>query len=347
MKRCTTCLDDLDISLFNKIGSRCKDCTKIYKQQYHIKNKELIHEKTKKFREENKEKIFEQKRKYREENKETIATNKKEYKNNNREKENKRKREFAKNKYEPVKIKNIHKNTYIKVLQELIRKTNFKTCTDCKLTHCLNNYTHSRSNKEVKTCINCRKINNERNSNIMYNENTNKYYREVLTKYSDDFKKGKQCIDCGENNWLTLEYDHIDRTTKTCLVLQCKSIEKMQQEIDKCVLRCSFCHQLKSIAERGGIIIKTGKIKIKCDFINNIKLDNRSCVLCERKTAPDNLHGFDFDHIDRSTKVDNISAMVQNYKCSIKELEEELNKCRLLCRNCHKVHTLKQLFNKS
>lgn len=48
----------------------------------------------------------------------------------------------------------------------------------------------------------------------------------------------------------------------------------------------------------------------------------------------------DFDHRDPSEKVRNISAMVaQNWET----IEIEIAKCDLVCANCHRIRTSKQL----
>ena len=63
------------------------------------------------------------------------------------------------------------------------------------------------------------------------------------------------------------------------------------------------------------------------------------CALCGYKKHPDAIH---FDHIDPSTKKSELSKMWAYSKESIKK---EMNKCRLLCANCHAEHTAKQLEN--
>lgn len=49
----------------------------------------------------------------------------------------------------------------------------------------------------------------------------------------------------------------------------------------------------------------------------------------------------EFDHLDRENKLGDMGLMVAH--SSIKTLETEISKCRVLCANCHRRHTAKQL----
>jgi len=50
----------------------------------------------------------------------------------------------------------------------------------------------------------------------------------------------------------------------------------------------------------------------------------------------------DFDHLDRETKFKEVSRMLSGHY-SWKKIFEEINKCRVLCANCHRRHTYSQL----
>jgi len=51
---------------------------------------------------------------------------------------------------------------------------------------------------------------------------------------------------------------------------------------------------------------------------------------------------FEFDHIDIKEKLDKIANLVRDDKWNIEQLLEECKKCRLLCRNCHTIHSSNQ-----
>jgi hypothetical protein len=65
-------------------------------------------------------------------------------------------------------------------------------------------------------------------------------------------------------------------------------------------------------------------------------LAEHPCVDCGNQ----DIEVLQFDHLDRSTKLDEISNML---KGSTKKLLEELDKCAVRCANCHIKRTRRQL----
>lgn len=64
-----------------------------------------------------------------------------------------------------------------------------------------------------------------------------------------DYKKTNPCIECGENNPIFLDFDHIrDKKYNVSNMLE-MSHELIMEEISKCVIRCVFCHRLKTLKD--------------------------------------------------------------------------------------------------
>ena len=78
----------------------------------------------------------------------------------------------------------------------------------------------------------------------------------------------------------------------------------------------------------------------KLDITNSLKL--KGCEVCgyADKTM---LRFLDFDHIDPLMKREVISRMVKDNAYSADELLTEINKCRIVCRHCHIIHTKTQV----
>ena len=70
--------------------------------------------------------------------------------------------------------------------------------------------------------------------------------------------------------------------------------------------------------------------KEACD---QIKLE-AGCCECGYDANP---YALDFDHINPEEKEFNISKKLQQY--SWKKLKVEIDKCRVMCANCHRIHS--------
>jgi transposase len=67
-----------------------------------------------------------------------------------------------------------------------------------------------------------------------------------LRKYLDSVKVASGCVDCGyDANPLALDFDHV-RGEKKILVSFAKSKAQADAEIEKCEVRCSNCHRIKT-----------------------------------------------------------------------------------------------------
>lgn len=76
----------------------------------------------------------------------------------------------------------------------------------------------------------------------------------ILRAHVWSYLQEHACVDCGETDWLCLEFDHvrgIKRANVSILMNKCVSLRVLKAEIDKCDVRCVKCHRLKSMREAG------------------------------------------------------------------------------------------------
>ncbi len=73
--------------------------------------------------------------------------------------------------------------------------------------------------------------------------------------------------------------------------------------------------------------------KLAQKTIFEIKLSN-PCVSCGESDP----RVLDFDHIDTTDKLDNVANMVKG-GYSLSRILEEVEKCQILCANCHRIKT--------
>ena len=119
-------------------------------------------------------------------------------------------------------------------------------------------------------------------------------------------------------------------------------VEALKAELKTCRPLCRFCHALHSQNQRG--VSKNPTIAKKRTYVNLIKLKIGECQLCTRKVQDGELCGFDFDHVDETTKIEGVGNMVNRYPLVkfFSLIDDEVKKCRLLCCNCHMKHTKEQ-----
>lgn len=64
-----------------------------------------------------------------------------------------------------------------------------------------------------------------------------------------DYFKTHPCVDCGENDYIVLEFDHV-RSNKVAsissLIGSGYSVDTVKREIAKCEVRCANCNRRKT-----------------------------------------------------------------------------------------------------
>lgn len=71
--------------------------------------------------------------------------------------------------------------------------------------------------------------------------------RDAIVKLRNEYKKGLVCVDCGENHPATLDFHHLDPSTKryriASAITRATNWDKVLAEIEKCIVLCSNCHR--------------------------------------------------------------------------------------------------------
>lgn len=74
--------------------------------------------------------------------------------------------------------------------------------------------------------------------------------REVIRQY----KLNNPCVDCGEDDPVVLEFDHINPQEKKFVIAdavgQGRGVKSILEEISKCEVRCANCHRRKTTIDR-------------------------------------------------------------------------------------------------
>lgn len=141
--------------------------------------------------------------------------------------------------------------------------------------------------------------------------------KEELVKY-----KGGKCEICGYNKCIdSLEFHHINPEEKEFGLSNgnCKSIDKLKKEADKCILVCSNCHH--------EIHYKIKMEKINCEIIEQEKNKNEYEINCEKnnQTPVNNLKKqFDIENIKLLLKSKSQKEIAKICNCSLATLKRFL-----------------------
>jgi hypothetical protein len=150
---------------------------------------------------------------------------------------------------------------------------------------------------------------------------------------------GDKCVKCGEDNIFKLCFHHLlDKENHLSSLLLCKW-EKIQKELDKCELLCINCHMEKHYGEKD-----RNEKKILLEFKGELKCEECGYNKC--------MAALEFHHINPEDKEFQLSSIMHiKYETiqTLKEnIEKELNKCIVLCSNCHKyLHSDIEFFEKN
>ena len=100
-------------------------------------------------------------------------------------------------------------------------------------------------------------------------------------------------------------------------------------------------HRRHYLANKDLYLVRKSQVKKAAqEYIRELKKD--PCMDCGKKYP---YYVMDFDHIDPSTKLNTISKMIL-CSSSLKKIMEEINKCEVVCSNCHRIRTYNRRLGK-
>jgi len=148
---------------------------------------------------------------------------------------------------------------------------------------------------------------------------------------------GGKCNRCGCSDLIALDFHHLRDKYKDFNKLKSLRWSIIRKEIAKCELLCANCH--------GEEHYKNGRNGKEV----TVFMLNRSLMKCSKcGYKGENVGSLDFHHINKNDKNFTMnSVLLRKVKVSIEEIEKELLKCVVLCRNCHRKEHFQSLkFNK-
>lgn len=162
-------------------------------------------------------------------------------------------------------------------------------------------------------------------------------------QYINSLKEGKPCTDCGLYFpvWC-LDFDHV-RGNKVNSVSQMTyaSLADITEEVSKCELVCANCHRVRTDQRRNvkeAATRHTRRIRANQTLVDSLK--HAPCTDCGGTFTP---IAMDYDHI-RFPKIATVSQLIMR-GASWERVQAEIDKCELVCSNCHRTRTRERRMN--
>jgi hypothetical protein len=140
-------------------------------------------------------------------------------------------------------------------------------------------------------------------------------------------KASMKCSQCGETYHNCLSFHHRDPAEKDINISRARTMSyaRLMAEIEKCDILCENCHRKLHYPEQSHRTLMW-KWGLK---------EGRSCQIC----GESHYSCLDFHHRDSATKLFGINKIQQMAGITKQLALDEIDKCDVLCRNCHiKLH---------
>lgn len=134
-----------------------------------------------------------------------------------------------------------------------------KVCSTCKLPK-ENFYPNANRSDGLQTyCVDCAKERSKRRYKEFSLEKKSEIKKRAEEKrirnkqFLWDYLKEHPCIDCGKDDPIVLDCDHLrdKKQSLSVMVNNASSIEIIKEELSKCEVRCANCHRRKTAKDFG------------------------------------------------------------------------------------------------
>ena len=131
-----------------------------------------------------------------------------------------------------------------------------KICNDCNQEFSIENF-NWKNKKTGKKQPWCKPCFSKRRKKYYY-ENRDYYVQKSMNRKRANYARvlnhlaSNPCVDCGESDLVVLTFDHVRGTKVTEIPnMLCSSWAVIQEEIDKCDVRCFNCHAKRTATQQG------------------------------------------------------------------------------------------------
>jgi hypothetical protein len=160
-----------------------------------------------------------------------------------------------------------------------------------------------------------------------------KDYNERILIYAKKLKAinllGGKCKICGEDNFFKLCFHHLRDKKEKLSKMKERRWEEIEKEIRKCDLVCQNCHyeiHQKDMEET----FRTQDKKFYLDYKNV-----NGCEICGYNKS---MHALHFHHLhDKKIEFRFVKEKITSLEEIKINIMNEINKCQVLCSNCHMV----------
>lgn len=232
---------------------------------------------------------------------------------------------------------------------------NRKFCLDCSPFGNHNTRDLNVPASSTKICVTC---NQEYDKSLFYKKGASckKCFNAKMIKKDKDVKLelvnlfGNKCNCCNKSfNQYVYQFHHIDPSEKDFEISKLRShtIKNVLPELQKCEMLCANCHSMKHIKIENWIF---DALKTKDDFSDKSKYTSYYYSIYQnsrKQRAVEYLGGkchccggefhttiYEFHHVDPTTKLYTWKDLC--VKSSWEFILEEINKCIVVCSNCHR-----------